>query len=137
MRPIVLVFCLLAATGCDEKAPAGPTGPTVPINQQFTLAPGEAAVIEGTGLRVQFMRVLGDSRCPADALCIWIGDATVHVRIFEGTATSDYDLHTANSQQSTIEHGGTRVSLVQLQPYPFSSRTIQPSDYRATLDVRR
>jgi hypothetical protein len=134
MRPMVLLFCLLAATGCDEKAP---TGPGVPINQQFTLAPGEAVVIDGTPLRVQFMRVLSDSRCPADALCIQVGDATVHVRVLEGTRTSDYDLHTANSQQSTIEHDGMRISLVQLQPYPFSSRTVRPSDYRATLEVRR
>jgi hypothetical protein len=134
MRSIVLVFCLLGATGCDEKAA---TGPTVPVNQQFTLAPGEAASIDGTGLRVQFIRVMADSRCPADAICIWIGDATVHLRVFEGTAASDYDLHTANSEQQTIEHGGMRISLVQLQPYPFSHRTIQPSDYRATLEVRR
>jgi hypothetical protein len=137
MRPIVLAFCLLAATGCDEKGATGPTGPTVPLNQQFTLAPGEAAAIELTGLRVQFIRVMADSRCPADALCIWVGDANVHVRVFEGTATSDYDLHTANSEQSTIEYRGMRISLVQLQPYPFSNRTIQPSDYRATLQVRR
>ena len=137
MRSIVLVWCLLAATGCDEQNSTGPTGPTVPINQQFTLAPGEAAAIDRTAVRVQFIRVMGDSRCPADALCIWVGDATVHVRVFEGVKTSDYDLHTANSEQSTIEHGGMRISLVQLQPYPFSHRTIQPSDYRATLDVRR
>jgi hypothetical protein len=134
MRPIVLVFCLLATTGCDEKAA---TGPTVPVNQQFTLAPGEAASIDRTGVRVQFIRVMADSRCPADALCIWVGDATVHVRVFEGAASSDYDLHTANSEQTTIEHGGMRISLVQLQPYPFSNRTIQSSDYRATLEVRR
>lgn len=134
MRPIVLIFCLLAATGCDETAA---TGPSVPLNQQFTLAPGEAASIDGTGVRVQFIRVMADSRCPADALCIWVGDATVHLRVFAGAATSDYDLHTASSEQSSIEHGGMRISLVQLQPYPFSHRTIQPSDYRATLEVRR
>jgi hypothetical protein len=134
MRPIALAFCLLAATGCDEKAA---TGPTVPVNQQFTLAPGEAASIESTALRVQFIRVMSDSRCPADAICIWVGDAAVHLRVFEGSATTDYDLHTANSEQMTVDHRGVRISLVQLQPYPFSSRTIQPSDYRATLEVRR
>ena len=134
MRPIVLFCCLLGATGCDEKAA---TGPTVPVNQQFTLAPGDAASIDRTGLRVQFVRVMADSRCPADAVCIWIGDASVHVRVFDGAATSDYDMHTANSEQGTIDHGGTRISLVQLQPYPFSHRTIQPSEYRATLEARR
>jgi hypothetical protein len=134
MRASVLIFCLLAATACDEQAP---TGPAVPINQQFTLAPGEAAAIDRAGLRLQFMRVIGDSRCPADAICVWIGDATVLVRVFVGTQTSDYDLHTNNSLQSTVDIGGVRIALVQLQPYPFSNRPIQPADYRATLEVRR
>ena len=134
MRAIFMLVCLLAATACDEKAP---TGPTVPLNQQFTLAPGETAVIDGTGLSVRFVRVTGDSRCPADALCIHGGDAIVLVRVLERAGTRDYDLHTGDSQQGGVEHGGMRISLVQLQPYPFSSRTIEPSDYRATLDVRR
>jgi hypothetical protein len=134
MRPLVFGLCLLAATACDDK---GPTAPTVPINRQYTLAPGETVAIDGTGLRVQFIRVAGDSRCPADALCIWIGDATVQLRASNGRDTRDYDLHTFNSEQGTIDHRGMRISLVQLQPYPFSSRTIQPGDYRATLDVRR
>jgi hypothetical protein len=134
MRFIAVAFCLLAATGCDEK---GSTGPTVPVNQQFTLAPGEAASIEQTGVRVQFIRVMADSRCPADAVCISAGDASVHLRVFEATRSSDYDLHTANSQQSSVDHRGVRIVLVQLQPYPFSQRTIQPSDYRVTLEARR
>ncbi len=139
MRAIVLVFCLLAVTACDEK---GPTGPTVPVNRQFTLAPGEAAVIEGTGLRVQFVNVTGDSRCPADALCIWVGDAVVHVRVLEGARASDYQLHTVdvsttNPGRATVTHDGTRIVLMGLQPYPFSNRPIQPADYRASMEVRR
>lgn len=133
MRPFLLTVCLLAATACDEKAP---TGPTVPINQQFTLAPQEVAVIAGTGRRVQFVRVAGDSRCPADAICIWVGDAVVTLRVFDGSASREYELHTIDSQRGTVVHGDIRITLVQLQPYPYSHRTIQPSDYRATLEVR-
>ena len=134
MRAILAFFCLLAVTGCDEKAPGRPT---VPIDQQFTLAPGETAVIESTGLRLQFLRVTGDSRCPADAVCIQGGDAIVVVRVHEGSATRDYELHTGNAQLATVDHGGRQISLVQLQPYPFSSRTIEHGDYRATLEMRR
>ncbi|HEY6359582.1 MAG TPA: hypothetical protein VIX63_00690 [Vicinamibacterales bacterium] len=94
-------------------------------------------MIGGTGRRVQFVRVNGDSRCPADAICVWAGDAIVELRVFDGAAASDYQLHTADSQRATIAHADMRIMLVQLQPYPFSNRTIQPSDYRATLEVRR
>ena len=130
---ILILPCILLATACDEKAP---TGPSVPLNQQFTLAPGEAAAIQDTSLRVQFLRVSGDSRCPADAVCIQGGDALVHVRAIDG-GSSEYELHTGDESRAAITHAGFRVELVNLQPYPFSSRTIQPDEYRAMLRVVR
>ena len=98
MRLFLAILCLLAATACDEKSPIGPT---VPLNEQFTLARGEAAVIQGTGARIQFVDVAGDS------------------------------------QRAFAVHRDLRIELRQHQPYPFSNRTIDPSDYRATLVVRR
>jgi hypothetical protein len=115
---------------------AHPTAPTVPLNQQFTLTPGTSATVEGTALRVEFLRVSGDSRCPADAVCIQGGDAVVHVRVAE-TATRDYELHTGDSRQSAVTHAGFKIELQQLQPYPFSSRTIEPGEYRASFSVSR
>ena len=134
VRRFLLVCCLLAATACDEKSP---TGPTVPLNEPFTLAPGEAAVLQSAGARILFVGVTGDSRCPADALCIQLGDATVHLRVFDAGATNNYDLHTDRSQRASFVHRDLRVELLQLQPYPFSSRVINPSDYRATIVVSR
>ena len=130
---ILAAACLLVATGCDEKTPSGPS---FPLNQQFTLGPGEAAAIEDTSVRLQFLRVTGDSRCPADAICIQGGDALVHVRVGNGAMT-EYELHTGDQSKAAIVHGGFRIELLELQPYPFSSRTIRPEDYRATLRVSR
>ena len=75
-------------------------------NQQFTLAPGEAAAIELTGLRVQFVRVMADSRCPADAICIWVGDAMVHVRVFE--RRRDERLRPAHGRLEAVHHRARR-----------------------------
>ena len=108
----------------------------MPLNQQFTLAPGEAAEIQDTSLRIQFLRVSGDSRCPADAVCIQGGDALVHIRAANGRS-SEYELHTGDESRAAITHAGFRIELVNLQPYPFSSRTIQPDEYRAMLRVSR
>ena len=130
---IVALSCLLLATACDEKSPVAPT---VPLNRQFTLAPGESASIEDTSISIEFMRVSGDSRCPADAVCIQGGDALVEVRVRNGN-TAEYELHTGDHSRAAVTHGDFRVELVGLQPYPFSSRTIQPGEYRATLTVTR
>jgi hypothetical protein len=108
----------------------------VPLDQQFTLAPGETASVEDTSIRVEFVRVSGDSRCPADAICIQGGDALVEIRVTNG-GSAEYDLHTGDESRGAITHAGFRVALVQLQPFPFSSRTIQPDEYRATLTVSR
>jgi hypothetical protein len=134
VRAFLLVCCLLAATACDEDTP---TGPTVPLNQRFVLAPGGVAVVADTNISLQFVDVTGDSRCPADAVCIQGGDATVHMRILDSGETTGYELHTGDSRRASFTHRNLRVELRELQPYPFSSRTIDPSDYRATLVASR
>ncbi|HZI80578.1 MAG TPA: hypothetical protein VFD69_13745 [Vicinamibacterales bacterium] len=131
MRLAALFFCLLAATACDES----PTGPTVSIDARFTLAPGETASIEGRGVRLRFEGVTGDSRCPADAICIQGGDAVVKVQASGDGGSLSLDLHTGDASRASVTYGGVKVTLVDLQPYPFSSRTTAPGDYRATLVV--
>lgn len=134
VRTFLTVVCLLVATACDE---ASLVGPTARLKEQFTLAAGEVAEVESTTLRVQFVRVSGDSRCPADVVCIQGGDAIVHIRAAGEGSTADYELHTGDSSRASATHRGMRIELVNLQPYPFSSRTIAPGDYRATLVVTR
>lgn len=128
----LLLCCFVAVTGCGDSV----VGPAVPIDQPFTLAVGEAAAISNTSLAIEFTGVSGDSRCPVDALCIQGGDAVVHIRVSSGD-TATYELHTGDSTRATSIHRAFRISLVELQPYPFSSRTILPSEYRATLTVTR
>ena len=131
MRLATVLICLLAVAGCDES----PTGPTVSLDARFTLAPGETASVSGRGVRLRFEGVTGDSRCPADALCITGGDAIVKVVADGDSGSLTLDLHTGDSSRASVTYGGVKVTLVELSPYPFSSRTIAPGDYRATLVV--
>ena len=125
------LWCFLTPTACG----GGFTGPTVSLNQQFSLAPGEMAALERSSVRLQFTTVTGDSRCPADAVCILGGDAVVQVRMSGEGAAATLDLHTGDTSRGSGAYGGVRVELFQLQPYPFSGRPIALSDYRATLRV--
>jgi hypothetical protein len=126
-----LIVCALCTAACDEGTPTGPT-----LGEQFTLSPGESVTIRGSSLSFQFLRVSGDSRCPADAVCIQGGDAIVHVRA-SGAVTADYELHTGSESRSVITPLGLRLELTDLQPYPFSSGPIRSGDYRATFVVSR
>jgi hypothetical protein len=133
VRAFVLLVCLLSVTTCDENSPVGPT---VQLNERFTLVPGQTAFVDGAGLRVQFVQVTSDSRCPADAVCIQGGDAIVRVRVVDEANTSAvHELHTGDSSRGSVIAAGARITLIDLQPFPFSSRTTAPGDYRATMTV--
>jgi hypothetical protein len=130
MRSIALILLLLATAGCDN-----PTAPSTPLNTEFTLARGDARRIEDTSIEVRFNGVANDSRCPADVLCVTGGDAHVQIRVVSGLSARDYVLHTGDREPVT--HDTFTIHLVELAPYPFSSRTIGQDDYRATLRVTR
>jgi len=133
MRWVVGLICLLAVTGCDS-----PIGPSVGIDERFTLSAGDSARIASTNVTLIFVDVQGDSRCPADAICIQGGDAVVRVRATGGSRTQTLELHTGDSSRASAQYEDFKVALAELQPYPFSSRPpIAAGDYRATLVVSR
>ena len=134
VRHFLMLVCLLGVTAsCDGS----PTGPTVALNERFTLAVGETATVEPSQVKLEFVEVTGDSRCPADAVCIQGVDAVVRIRATSGTSTTTLELHTGDAARASASFQGLRVELKELQPYPFSSRTIAQDDYRATLTVTR
>jgi hypothetical protein len=131
VRLLILGVSCLVLPACDESV----TGPSVPLAPSVTLAPGQVASVDEARIRVQFHGVAGDSRCPADAVCIQGGDALVQVSVLSGGARRDYELHTGSMQP--VRHDDVTIALLELAPYPFSSRTIQADEYRATLQVTR
>lgn len=131
MRRLILAICLLSTTACSENSATAPT----PVDSKVVLAAGEQSVV-ASDLSIRFLEVVGDTRCPGDALCITGGDAIVRIDVTAGEITATRDLHTGVMQPVTID--GVRIELLQLDPYPFSSRgPIDPADYRATLRVVR
>jgi hypothetical protein len=130
-----LAFVLMVGlTACATRTPTTPGGP---VDLRLVLAPGETADVAAAGIRIGFQGVFGDSRCPTDAFCIQGGDAIVRIDVVPsaGRASTTYDLHTGDMKP--VRHGDLTIALENLSPYPFSSRTIPPQEYRATLHVTR
>ena len=131
MRIALALCCVVAFAACDEKV----TGPTSPLNAEFTLAPGETVAIESASFTVRFNQITGDNRCPADAVCILGGSADVGITATSDRSSRDYVLRTGDMRP--VAHDGYTITLVQVQPYPFSARPIQSDEYRVTLKVSR
>ena len=134
MRSVVLglgAMGLATMVACASN----PTKPSsLPLGQPFELRAGGTATVQG-GLSMQFERVTADSRCPMDAFCVWAGDATLILRLSQGsTPPAATELHTQPTG-SEIVYSTFTIKLVSLGPYPRSNQTIQPSDYVATISV--
>jgi hypothetical protein len=59
----------------------------------------------------------------------------VQIRAARGGNSTVLGLHTGDASQASAIYGGARITLVELWPYPFSSRPFEPADYRAILTV--
>lgn len=132
MRLFTTLFCLLAATACSSKSPLTPARP---IDRQIVVPVETSVQVPDASATIAFERVVGDSRCPADAVCILGGDAIVRIEVATRSGRSGYQLHTGDPRPVT--HGDLTIHLVQLEPYPFSAHPIDPKTYRATLRVVR
>ncbi len=127
-----LALSSLLLSACD----GGPTGPTVRLDTAFVLTVGETATLQGrsVSVRIRFGGVTGDSRCPIDVFCVTGGDAIVEIAVRSRSGPEiRYDLHTGDLRP--VQHRTLTITLVQLAPDPFSTQTIPPEAYRATLRV--
>jgi hypothetical protein len=104
---------------------------------RFEMSPGTTVTVQGTDLSVRFDRVVTDSRCPADALCVTAGDAELAFTFTRpGRPAGPVALRTSSPGNRHVT-GDWVFVVAELWPYPYSSRDIDPRDYRATVLVDR
>ncbi len=139
MKRLAVIFFLLWLS-CEEEPPQ------VLYGEPFELAYGESQVVEvGTEeIEVGFQAVLGDSRCPLDAVCKWEGRARIQLWLHRpGQDTSclepfiyGYVFKEDTSAHKSVFSEEYTAALFQLDPYP-SSETAQPEpdEYTALLSV--
>jgi hypothetical protein len=130
----VFLSAMLVSNGCVEHAPTTPSGP---VDVTAVLVPAEWTTLDAAGLALRFQRVVSDSRCPGDAICLQFqaGEAVVRIDVTSSGQQGTYDLHTGFG--TSVQHGDMTITLVELRPYPFVSRPTAPGDYRATVRVTR
>lgn len=132
MRAAILPFILIFTSAFAQPA-QGPQ--EAAAGQEFDLRAGETTRVDG--LRVEFVGVTEDSRCPVDVTCVWQGNAKVMLQVKgRGMRSRTLRLNTGLDprQQS---YGGYDVRLVKLEPRKKKSERIRRREYVATLIVTR
>ena len=129
MRFCSAIFCLLAMTACSDKSPSTPS----PVSREVVLAPGQTAAVAEAGLTLAVRRCLGRFPVPGGRdLHPAAGTRSVRIAVIPTRGGERaYALHTGDMRP--VAHDDVTIALVELSPYPFSTRPIQPADYRATL----
>jgi len=132
----LLGFSLILGMGCDTTTDqAGPPPIDAALNEPFTLAPGQTAVLAAESLSLTFEGVTEDGRCPVDMVCIVAGQATTAVHASQnGSADVTLSL-TVPAVADGVPYAGFRVHAEELLPLPVSNVTTRPEDYRLRLLV--
>ena len=129
-----LLFALAITAAACRTAAVEPAGPA--LDERFSLRAGESARIRDTPATLVFERVLGDSRCAIDVVCIQAGEARVAFRLEQrGAPPVAFQLDT--DRERTAATDGYTVTLVSVLPAPRSTVRIDPKSYVVEVLVSR
>jgi len=107
------------------------------LDRNFKIKYGQELTVKGGDLKLKFASVLDDSRCPANGICIWAGDAKILIGVRRAKAEeSQIELHTYG-KPTQAKYQEYVIRLVALDPYPGTETEGKRSDYVATLLIKK
>ena len=102
---------------------------SVKSGQKKSVAKGEFSI--------KFVSVTEDSRCPVDAVCVWAGNAKVHVKITDPHGGSKMMVMNTNAGTKGDQYNGWAIYLTELTPPSKSGGKIKQKAYSATFSITR
>ena len=127
------VICICAvlsmSIACSKEDPS--------IGEEFSLGIGETASIKGEQLRIQFLEISEDSRCPRNVTCVWEGRAIAVIEVLQGNVSQTIVLIEQGITDAPVkEQSGEYNILFRILPYPEEAEEPIPLDeYRLILTV--
>lgn len=112
LRSTILAILAAGATACVTRPEQGP------------VRLGQAAALGGPVARP--IKLIEDSRCPANARCIRAGRVVVRTELRTGGGRRTLDLTLGDPQN--IADG--QITLISVTPERYAGRPIRPGDYR-------
>lgn len=110
------------------------------LGSELELKINQVANLNSEKLKIRILRVVEDSRCPANARCITAGKVSIAVKIVQDNRDLGefiLTLDPADPKSATQTAGNYAVQLTDVQPYRLTSQELKPSDYRMKLVVTK
>lgn len=139
MKKVMLILmAVIALCSCnkDDKQTAGPLD--FNLGDTVVVAMKEVKYNLTEDITIQFDSVVSDSRCPANADCIWEGNAEAQFIFTKNKSASKFILNTHSSFTTDTIISGYHIKLVQLDPYVLDINHLpKQSDYKATIIIKK
>lgn len=136
MRPLILGVLFVA--GCASPPAPRPDSEAMRVEagREFTMSPGDVAVLGDRRRSIVFAAMVEDSRCPPTVTCVWEGNArlrfsfrTVNRAAERKVVDGQFELNTSGRFAKSVDMENLRIELLKLEPV-----TATPSvKYVATL----
>jgi hypothetical protein len=146
MIRLFLTLCLLAtlatlASGDGTAKTKGRAHKKIMLDKNFVLSVGQEVSTPDGKLKIKFVSVPEDSRCPTGVDCIWAGNARVVLQVSQTRGklvTLELNTNPRDAADAAEgNYGHYRIKLVGVAPYPVAEQTIAPRSYTTTLVVSK
>ncbi len=104
-------------------------------SQSLMVRVGQEKAARGN-LRVRFLTLVEDSRCPTGTNCVWAGTAKIKIQVRSGARNAQtFDIET--NGDDTVMFRGYRIKLTDLTPHPANNIRINRNGYVATFRITK
>lgn len=130
----------------QQQLPANQAASYKPLQatSQKIIALGKTAEfdVDGKKVSVSFVKVLEDSRCPKDVVCIWEGQARLQIDVavpeLKISKSIEVTLRAGHPQLAQVSVGPIAIDLIGLSPdTATNTTTVQRSSPEATIVAGR
>lgn len=137
VRLRTLTLCVAALMLCVALPVGGRGAGDEGAGQTVEVRVGREVSVGGRKLKIKFVAVREDSRCPEGVQCIWAGNARIDLKLSRaGGRAANMELNTMTAPRE-ITYANYTIKLKNLAPYPSQSRPPKVREYVATLVVTK
>lgn len=108
------------------------------MGREFSLVVGQTASIASEKLKIKFVVVTEDSRCPRDVVCIQAGKASAVIQTTKNGVMTEITLtETGGTQGNVTQASGEYKYTFNILPYPVSGTQVDKSLYQLVMTVAK
>lgn len=104
--------------------------------QKVTVQVGKAATETHSKIKIQFVEMVEDSRCPKGVDCVWAGNAKIKIKVTKGGKSQTIEINSGVPNKDNT-FSGYEFVLRSLTPEPATNIRIDRNGYIAVIFLKK